>query len=153
MKDGTTKFSSLDGTMRIDKGVVRTDDFRLISEAGQGEAKGFADLPRWNMDMQALFRLTGHSNAPPFRVRLTGPPDQPDQNINYAALQKFLVGSIIERGVGSLLNKLVPGIIRPRQSEAQAPSQAAPSSKAEQPPPQEIKPQDFIRGLLKGLGR
>ena len=158
MKDGTTKFSSLDGTMRIDKGVLRTDDLRMNSESGQGEAKGFVDLPRWNMDMQALFRLTGHSNAPPFRVGLTGPPDQPDQKIDFAALQKFLVGLVVERGVGSLLNKLLPGIVNPRQSKAQAPSQAAPSQAApspepQQPPPQEIKPQDFIRGLLKGLGR
>jgi uncharacterized protein involved in outer membrane biogenesis len=153
MQGGTTKFSSLDGTMRIEKGVVRTDDFRMISEAGRGEAKGFTDLPNWNMDMQAMFRLTGHSNSPPFRVQLTGPPDQPDQKIDYAALQKFLVGRLVESGVGSLLNKVLPGIVPQRQSKTQAPSQPAPSSEPEQPPPQQIKPKDFIRGLLKGLGR
>jgi len=153
MQGGTTKFSSLDGTMRIDKGVVRTDDFRMVSEAGQGEAKGFTDLPNWNIDMQALFQLTGHSNSPPFRVQLTGPPDQPDQKIDYAALQKFLVGRLVESGVGSLLNKLLPGVVPQRRSETQAPSQAAPSSEPEQPPPQQVKPRDFIRGLLKGLGR
>ena len=56
-------------------------------------------------------------------------------------------------GMGSLLNNALPGIVPPSRSEAQAPSQAAPSPQPQQPPPQEIKPQDFIRGLLKGLGR
>jgi hypothetical protein len=52
-----------------------------------------------------------------------------------------------------LLNKVLPGIAPPRRSESQPPSQTEPSGQPQQPPPQEIKPQDFIRGLLKGLGR
>jgi uncharacterized protein involved in outer membrane biogenesis len=101
MGGGTTRFSNLDGTMRIDKGVVRTDDLNLIANAGRGEAKGFVDLPRWNMDMQALFRLTEHPSAPPFRVRLTGPPDQADRKVDFGALQQYLVGRVVERGLGS----------------------------------------------------
>ena len=150
MGGGTTGFSILDGTMRIDKGVIRTSDFRMVSTAGRGEAKGFVDLPRWNMDVQGLFRLTDHPKAPPFRVRLTGPPDQADRKIDYSALQQFLVGRIVERGAQKLLKKFLPGLAPPRRS--QPPAQSAPSQQPK-PQPQEIKPQDFIRDLLKGLGR
>ncbi len=152
MGGGTTRFSSLDGTMRIDNGVVRTDDLNLIANAGRGEAKGFVDLPRWNMDMQALFRLTEHPNAPPFRVQLSGPPDQADRKVDFAALQQYLVGRVVERGLGSALEKALPGLVG--QPRSQPPAQAAPSGESQQPQQQqEIKPKDFIRGLLKGLGR
>jgi uncharacterized protein involved in outer membrane biogenesis len=153
MKGGTTKFSSLDGTMRIEKGVVRSDDFRMVSDSGTGEAKGYTDLPDWNMDIQAQFQLSGHSNAPPFRVRLTGPPDRPDQKINYNDLQKFLVGRVVEKGVGDLLKKVLPGVAPERQPGAQPQAQSSQPSEAQPPPPEQLKPKDFIRGLLKGLGR
>ena len=149
--------------MRIYKGVVRTDDLRMISEAGLGEAKGTTDLVRWYLNMRALIRLAGSANLPPFRVHLTGPPDQPDQKFDFAALQKFLVRRINEKGVGLLLNKVLPRLLSQRQSEVQAPSpgtptpkvssQEAPSSEPEKPLPHEIKPEDFIRSLLKGLER
>ena len=161
MGRGTTKFIVLDGTMRIDNGVVRTDDLRMVSEAGLGEARGTIDLARWHLNMQALFRLAGSSNLPPFHVYLTGPPDQPDQKFDIAALQKFLIARLNERGVRSLLNKVLPRLVPQRQSEThvpsermpKAPSREAPTSVPERGPPLEIKPHDFIRSLLKGLER
>ena len=102
--------------------------------------------------MQALFRLTEHPNAPPFRVQLSGPPDQADRKVDFAALQQYLVGRVVERGLGSALEKALPGLVG--QPRSQPPAQDAPSGESQQPQQQqEIKPKDFIRGLLKGLGR
>jgi uncharacterized protein involved in outer membrane biogenesis len=132
MDDGETKFSSLKGTFEITKGVMVTNDLQLVADAGAGNARGFVDLPKWKMDMFADFRLTEHESAPPFRVRAVGAPDSPRRLFDFQALQAW----VLQRGVGGLTQKLVPG------------AKSSDGSQQEQP-----KPEDIIRGLLKGLGR
>lgn len=135
MDGGETKFSSLKGTFEITKGVVVTNDLQLVADAGAGNARGFVDLPKWKMDMFADFRLTDHDSAPPFRVRAVGAPDNPRRLFDFQALQAWA----LQRGVGGLIQKLVPGA----KSNG-----GSPQEQQQQP-----KPEDIIRGLLKGLGR
>ena len=135
MDGGQTKFSSLKGTFEIANGTITTNDLQLVADAGAGSARGFVDLPRWNMDMNADFRLTEHASAPPFRVRAVGPPDNPRRLFDFQALQAW----VLQQGVGSLIQKLVPG--------------ANNGNGAQQQKQQQPKPEDLIRGLLKGLGR
>ena len=145
MEGGSTNFSRLDGTFKIDKGVMRTDDLKLLADAGAGNAAGYVDLPAWNMDMLAEFRLTEHPTAPPFRVRAVGAPDEPRRLIDFQALQSWA----LQRGVGRLIDKFVPGA-------KQQPAPASPGEQPAQPPaqqPQQIKPADVLKDLLKGLGR
>ena len=136
MDGGETKFSSLKGTFEITKGTMVTNDLQLVADAGAGNARGFVDLPRWNMDMFADFRLTEHPDAPPFRVRAVGPPDNPRRLFDFQALQAW----VLQQGVGGLIKNLVPG--------ANKGSGAQQQQQQQQP-----KPEDIIRGLLKGLGR
>jgi len=134
MGGGQTKFSSLKGTFGIAKGTMTTNDLQLVADAGAGSARGFVDLPRWNMDMNADFRLTEHASAPPFRVRAVGPPDNPRRLFDFQALQAW----VLQQGVGSLIKNLAPGG-----------NEGAGSQQQQQQP----KPEDLIRGFLKGLGR
>ncbi|CAN0477574.1 unnamed protein product, partial [Discosporangium mesarthrocarpum] len=134
MEGGETKFSSLKGTFDITKGIMITNDLRLIADAGEGNARGFANLPKWNMDMNADFRMTEHPTAPPFTVRAIGPLDNPRRLIDFQALQAWM----LQRGIGGLIQNLVPN----RSDGGGAQQQ-----------PQQPKPEDIIRGLLKGLGR
>ena len=148
MGGGTTRFSSLDGTFQIRKGVLRTKDMKLVAEAGEGNATGFADLPRWNMDFISQFRLTEHPKAPPFGMRVVGPVDQPRRLFKFEKMQAFL----LQRGIGSLLNRALTG----RRSQPRpAPSQPPPDQQAQpQPQPQQQpKPKEILRGLLEGLIR
>jgi len=133
MGGGQTKFSSLKGSFGIAKGTMTTNDLQLVADAGAGSARGFVDLPRWNMDMTADFRLTEHASAPPFRVRAVGPPDNPRRLFDFQALQAW----VLQQGVGSLIKNLVPGANNGDGSQQQ----------------QQPKPEELIRGLLKGLGR
>jgi uncharacterized protein involved in outer membrane biogenesis len=135
MDGGETKFSSLKGTFEITKGVMVTNDLQLVADAGAGNARGFVDLPKWNMNMFADFRLTDHESAPPFRVRAVGAPDNPRRLFDFQALQAW----VLQRGVGGLIRKFVPG--------------AKSSGGSQQEQQQQPKPEDIIRGLLKGLGR
>jgi hypothetical protein len=146
MGGGETQFSSLAGTFNIDNGVVRTDDTKLIADAGAGDVKGAVDLGRWHMDMLGWFRLTEHPNAPPFGMRMVGPPDNAQRIFDTNDLQRFLVS----RGVGTLLKKVLPQ--QPLQQQ-QAPTAAQPSQQQQQQQQQKPKPEDILKGLLQGLGR
>ena len=134
MGGGQTKFSSLKGTFGIAKGTMTTNDLQLVADAGAGSARGFVDLPRWNMDMTADFRLTEHASAPSFRVRAVGPPDNPRRLFGFQALQSW----VLQQGVGSWIKNLVPGANNGDGSQQQQ---------------QQPRPEELIRGLLKGLGR
>ena len=135
MRGGSTNFSSLAGTFVIERGVMRTNDLALVADAGAGDARGYVDLPRWNMDMTADFRLTEHSNAPAFGVRAVGPPDNPRRLFDFQALQAW----VLQQGVGGLIKNLIPG--------------SKQDSGTQQNQQQQMKPEDILRGLLKGLGR
>lgn len=134
MEGGETRFSSLKGTFEVTKGIIITNDLELVADAGAGNARGFVNLPKWHMDMFADFRLTEHSSAPPFRVRAVGPPDNPRRLIDFQALQAW----VLQRGVGGLIQNLVPGANKNGGSQQQQ---------------QQPKPEDIIRGLLKGFAR
>lgn len=140
MAGGSTPFSKLDGTFRIENGVMRTDDLKLIADAGAGISAGYVDLPAWNMDILSEFRLTEHPKAPPFRVRSVGAPDAARQVIDFEALQAWA----LSKGAGRLIEKFLPGA----KEEPAAPSQQGqPSSQ-----PQQLKPEDILKELFK-LGR
>jgi uncharacterized protein involved in outer membrane biogenesis len=145
LQGGQTRFSALDGTFRIDRGVIATDDTRLVADAGTGNAAGTIDLPRWAMNMRAQLALSEHPNAPPIGVRLEGPVDEPRRIVDAQALQAYLV----QRGLGSVLRRVVPDA-SPATAQPQAP-QPQPASPQRQP--DKVDPKDLLRGLLQGLGR
>ncbi|MHA1107813.1 MAG: AsmA family protein, partial [Alphaproteobacteria bacterium] len=135
MGGGTTRFSALDGTFRIDKGVLRSNDIRIVADAGEGRAKGVADLPRWTMDFLSEFRLTEHPKTPPFAMIVRGPIDNPRRILKMEKLQSYL----LQRGIGGILRRAFPNQSRPPASAPQ-PAQ-----------PRQTRPEDILRGLLDGL--
>jgi uncharacterized protein involved in outer membrane biogenesis len=148
MSGGTTKFSRLAGTFKIEKGVLRSTDIALAADGGSGSATVTADLPRWTIDANGLFRLSGHRDAPPFRMALKGPLDQPRRIFNLNELQSWL----ISRAAGGLLQQMInrkKGTTTAPQAAPQAtpqPGQAQPAPQPSQPAPP--KPDEFIRGIF-----
>jgi hypothetical protein len=142
MSGGSTRFSSLDGTFKIAKGVATTNDLRLIADAGEGRGVGNINLPRWQIAMRSEFRLTEHPKAPPFGMRLEGPLDQPRRFFEIEKLQAYL----LQRGIGGVLRKVLPKKYQPAPSGStttqQQPTQQQPT---QQPAP---TPEDAIRGIL-----
>ena len=143
MKGGQTRFSSLDGTFRIKKGVLRSNDIRLVADAGEGRATGFANLPRWHMDFDSQFQLTEHPEAPPFGMRAVGPIDDPRRFFKFEKLQSFL----LQRGIGTLLRKVFPKLQRQTPTTQRQPQSQKPQ------PQKKPRLEDIIPGFLKGLGR
>lgn len=141
MAGGTTRFSKLSGTFNIKDGVVRSSDIALVADGGSGTASLAADLPRWHIDSVAQFRLAGHRDAPPFRMTLRGPLDNPTRFFNLNQLQQWLVA----RGAGALLNQLLGGKKKAPPAQA-APTQGQPAPAQVQPG--QPKPDEFIRGIF-----
>ena len=137
MSGGTTRFSELTGTFRIEKGVVRSDDIRLVAEGGQGQGTLVADLPRWHVDADGRFRLAGHPDAPPFGMQLKGPLDSPSRIFKVNELQAWLVG----RGVGTVIDRYMKKPGQAPTTEPPAEEQKAPSS------------DEFIRGIFDLLNQ
>ncbi|MEE8548234.1 MAG: AsmA family protein, partial [Alphaproteobacteria bacterium] len=150
---GKTRFTAIDGTFTIAKGVVTTRDMRMIAEGGEGRAAGTADLPKWLIDLAAEIRLADHPRAPPFEMQLKGPLDSPRRIFKADKLQAYLA----QLGVGSLLERFLPrrksgtGSSPTAAPTAPAPAPAPRTQPAPQPAPPP-SPEDFIRGILKGLG-
>lgn len=142
MSGGTTKFSRLAGTFRIEQGVLRSTDIALAADGGSGTATVIADLPAWTIDAAGVFRLTGHRDAPAFRMALKGPLDAPRRIFNFNDLQKWLVG----RAAGGLLQQLINKKAPPQGGGAPAPQpgQAQPAPAQPAPP----KADEFIRGIF-----
>ena len=92
LSSGRTAIRSLDGTVRVQDGQARIDGFRIVADGGVGDIGGTADLPAWQMDLTALFRLDEHPDAPPVGVRLKGPLDRPERHYLIEEMQTHLVG-------------------------------------------------------------
>lgn len=100
---GRTSYSGLQGAYAVEQGVITTTDLQLDADGGLGTIDGRVDLPRWRLALDAWFALTDHPKAPPIGIRLTGPVDAPEKQLQIEQMQTYLVG----RGVSSVLDKVL----------------------------------------------
>jgi uncharacterized protein involved in outer membrane biogenesis len=154
MQGGRTRFSTLDGTFKIQNGVATSQDLRLIAEGGQGGAQVAADLPRWLLDARSRFQLTEISGAPGFGMRLEGPLDNPRRIFEANELISWLANKGLGqalKGKGGKGGEVLQQILGGGQPAAQPPAGSSTAEPAQEPPPEKASKQ--LRGLLKGLGR
>ena len=166
--------ADITGTFNITNGVARSNDLKLVSGMGNGRASGDVDLARWLIDVggqvdlsanfisQVLSQGAPSNSSVPFSIK--GRLDAPTVKLDTS---KLLTSGLIipgvekllnKKGLGSLLQNIVPGLGGTTQSQ-QPPVNSPPPSGNEPPPPpppssqpQQIQPQDLLKGLLKGLG-
>lgn len=91
LSQGRTAIHSLDGAIALEEGEARIETFAIVADGAVGDVEGFADLPAWQVDLTALFRLTDHPDAPPVGVRLEGPIDGPARHYLIEEMQNHLV--------------------------------------------------------------
>ena len=91
LSGGQTAIRSLDGAVRVQDGKARIDGFKVIVDGGVGDIGGTANLPAWQLDIAALFRLTEHADAPPVGMRFAGPIDAPEHRYVIEDMQAHLV--------------------------------------------------------------
>ncbi len=118
LSGGSSRFSTLGGSFRADKGVATSRDLRLVAEGGGAEGSATVDLPRDTIDARIAFALAT-PGTPPLGLRLDGKLDNPNKSIDVNALQRYLV----EHGLGKALKGKGGGLIeslmgiKPRQKK------------------------------------
>ncbi|MCH6590510.1 MAG: AsmA family protein [Proteobacteria bacterium] len=170
--------ADITGTFKIERGVARSEDMRLVSNVGTGRARGSVDLPGWRIDVDGEMRLSQNvvtallsqatgtaqtAQVVPFRIK--GPLDAPDVKLDMSSLQG--VGLRIP-GVEKLLRKegigdVLRGVLgvppggqpqgqqpAPPRVQAPPPPQDAPPEPPPPPPEQKkIRPSDILKQLFK----
>ena len=119
--------ADLTGSFTAANGVIRTEDLRLVGRGARINTRGQARLPAWNLDATSVVFDDEQPNKPTLTLRLEGPLDDPTVK--------------------------VVGLTRQRREEAPAPEQ--PATEEVLPGvtvPEDLKPEDVIKNLLKGLG-
>jgi uncharacterized protein involved in outer membrane biogenesis len=175
-KKTVSGLADITGSFRIDRGVAKSENLRLVSGIGEGGAKGSVDLPRWLIDIDGEVRLSQNiltrllakktKAATVLPIRIKGRLDAPNVKLDTSKmpggglilpggiekkLKKKLQKKLEKKGLGGLLRGLIGDkpAATDKQQQPLPPADASPP-----PPPQEprkIKPKDLIKGLLKGL--
>jgi uncharacterized protein involved in outer membrane biogenesis len=98
------------GNFDIDKGVARSQNLTVTANAGQGIAKGFADLPKWHMDFNGDLTLSNDPLTTLVRGKSKAPQSIPFQI--YGALDKPNVKVDTSKLPGGKLAIPIPGAER-----------------------------------------
>jgi uncharacterized protein involved in outer membrane biogenesis len=174
-----SKQADFNSSFRMVKGVARFEDMTVKSGLGDGAAKGFVDLPNWQINtageiqmsqnIVAQFLLRNSSKTPLLPFQISGRLDDPKVKLETAALTKGgirLPGSLgkkldglrKKKGVGAILDQIFPqansGSSNSGNTSAGAPPpQSPPQQQAPQQQQQKPKVEDFLKGILRGLGK
>lgn len=91
---GSSRFSSLSGTFKADRGVVDSRDLSLIAEGGSAAGTARFDLPRETMDAKVNFTFAA-PDSPPVGFRISGPWSAPVKAVDLNALQRRLADKLL----------------------------------------------------------
>jgi uncharacterized protein involved in outer membrane biogenesis len=165
-KGGTTEFDTMVGSFTINEGVVNISKLDLDGPRVFLNTKGNVDLPRFYISTEHMVTLKGENIPPPFPIKISGPLDNPTQTFTQGVLDDYISRKINRKLEGFLSDKLgLPGqkqqpapaqpvqpVSSPEQNGAIQPEpQPAPEPIPVPQQQQEIKPEEAIKGLLKGL--
>lgn len=125
--------ATLSGNFTIQRGIVRTGDATLSGAGARAVSAGTVDLPRWLIDMTtSVYRSGDTARTPYVGLRLTGAVDAP----NVKASGAFLGGGTAA-APSNPLQQLLPGLLGAKNDA----------------PRKKTRPEDLLRGFLKGLGK
>ncbi len=96
MSGGETVFSALDGSFDLERGILRVGHLGLRTPTVSGDAAGRIDLPRWDVDVEAEYRLAD-PDAPVFHMRLVGLPDRPRRILGFQDLLLWALARGVEK--------------------------------------------------------
>jgi len=87
---GETKIKHLAGSFSVEGGLAETKDLTIEAEGGRGKGEARLNLPDWYLEFATGFTLAAAADAPPFYIRLKGPPDAPRKFLDANAFQEWL---------------------------------------------------------------
>jgi hypothetical protein len=110
---GSTHFSSLAASAKIDRGVIACHDLTLVADGGGAQGEAIIDLPADTVEAHADFRFAHAADAPPLVMRLTGSLQAPRRFLDVKPLQQWLADHGLKTGKPKdVLKGLLQGLIR-----------------------------------------
>ncbi|MDA0339797.1 MAG: hypothetical protein O2910_08195, partial [Proteobacteria bacterium] len=99
LEEGETKYTRINADFTVTSGRAVTKDAVAELAASGGSVDATFDLPRWTMDANLKFRLTGdkHQQTPPVGKRVWGPIDDPQEKTDIGALTQFVGKKLANR--------------------------------------------------------
>ena len=123
--------ADLTGNFKIAQGVLRTQDTVLSGAGARATTVAAVDLPQWVVESTtSVLRSGDTAEAPYVAISLNGSIDSPNVRANGAFLRRT------DNGSSNPLDKILPGVLGGDDQNSKA-----------------AKPQDILRGLLKGLAK
>jgi len=165
--------ANVQGRFRIVNGIAEFNNTTLTSGMGNGIAKGLIDLNSWklnstgslNISQNILMQMLMKENAPksiPFQI--SGLLDKPNVKLDTSgfSIKRIRIpgkigkklGRVLEKkGIGSVLQEILP---LPKSNSNSTPKSSKHSSspntdKQQKRSRQPLKPEDVLKGLLRGL--
>lgn len=123
-RTGKTNIQSLTSNWKLDNGVAKSNDIKLVADSATARGEGIVNLPDKKLDVTTMMKMTEHPKVPEFGVRVTGTFEAPQYDIKTAALESYYaqkaINKVIEKNVdtqklqqkldgkgGKLLNKIL----------------------------------------------
>jgi hypothetical protein len=133
------RFAALTGDYTIANGVVRTEAAVLDGGSARAVTRGSANIPAWRINtVTAVYK--GEGPDPIVTATLSGPLDAP--NVKFGGRVLKPSGTTTQ---ANPLEKLLPGILGGAKPQSPQKPQSG-------QPAKQLKPEDLLKDLLKGLG-
>ncbi len=153
---GETAFDTIKGVYAVEKGVVNISSMAMDGPEALIASTGNVNLPKWYMNTNHQITLKNAPEVEPVDVEIKGSLDNPGNTFGKGLFEGFVTKRLTEKLPellgGDVADKLQQfGILAPKQEPAAG--EPAPANDNIAPPqqPQQIKPEEAIEGLLKGL--
>jgi AsmA protein len=98
LNGGKTAYTSLTGTVIVDKGVIVNQDLKLSADGGGADGAFRVDLPASTVDGQLAFHLAHAPDAPPLVLRVVGPLSSPRRFLDINPIQQWLARHVLTKG-------------------------------------------------------
>jgi uncharacterized protein involved in outer membrane biogenesis len=170
---GQTKFDTMKGDYKITNGVVNLTSMVMDSSDAVINSTGYADLPKWFINVDNTVTLKSVTDLEPFGVKIKGSLSNPKDTFGKKVLEDYVTAKL-KRKLGKELEGKLPdllggdvtdklqkfGILPQKQQAAPAPAndnapaqqQAAPTPAPAAEPKKIEKPKDAIDTLLNSGG-
>ncbi len=98
-RGGETAISTLQGSLNINDGFVRTPSLNIATPVGQGVIKGQISLLDWklNMAVSILLNALDTQNPPEIRMLFVGPLNEATRSLDTQSLESFIAKQSAER--------------------------------------------------------
>jgi len=169
-RGGSTAFDTLEGSYVVQNGIIDIKSMDLDGAQAFVGTTGQVNLPQWRIKTDHTVTAKNREDVPPFEMSFEGSLDNPQQTFAQGPLEDYLSRKLNRKleklindklgeklqgsNLGGALGNMLGGGGRgsQQQQQQQQPAndnQAAPSQQEQGQ--QQIKPEEAIQGILKGL--